>query len=231
MFESMRNSLTNFFKDLPPVHRDGWPFVVIFLLAALLLWQVWSVLGFLGLLATLWCAYFFRDPARVVSERAEAITSPADGKVTAIKEVVPPKEMGLGQEKHRKISIFLNVFDVHINRMPCEGQITGRYYVPGTFLNAELDKSSDKNERMQVVLQRPDGVKIGVVQIAGMVAKRIVCWVKEGQDVAKGERFGLIRFGSRVDLYLPLDADIRVSLGQHVYGGETVVADLGQKPD
>ena len=229
MFESMRNSLMNFLKDLPPIHKEGWPFVVIFLLAALLLWQIWSVLGFLGLLATGWCAYFFRDPARVIPAREEAIVSPADGRVAAIKEVVPAREMGLGGDKHLKISIFLNVFDVHINRMPCAGKITGRYYVPGKFLNAELDKSSDKNERMQVMLERPDGVKVGVVQIAGMVARRIVCWVKEGQEVKKGERFGLIRFGSRVDLYLPLDADIRVSLGQHVYGGETIIADLAKK--
>lgn len=226
MFESAQNSIRNFLRELPPVHKEGWVFVLIFLLAALLLWQIWWFLGLIGFIATAWCAYFFRDPERVIPEREDAIVSPADGKVTFIEEVMPPAEMGLAKEKHRKVSIFLNVFDVHINRAPCAGRVVGRYYVPGQFLNAELDKSSTENERMNLILERPDNTRIGVVQIAGMVAKRIVCWTKEGEDLQKGERFGLIRFGSRVDVYLPLKADVRISLGQHVYGGETILADL-----
>lgn len=225
----MKDSVVNFLRNLPPVHREGWVYVLIFLLAALLLWQIYWLLGLLGLIATAWCGYFFRDPERVIPPRADAIVSPADGKVTAIEEVTPPAEMGLGTRKHKKISVFLNIFDVHINRVPCQGDIIGRYYVPGQFLNAELDKTSQLNERMNVIIRRPDNTKIGVVQIAGLLAKRIVCWKKEGEKVSRGERFGLIRFGSRVDTYLPMDADIRIGLGQHVYGGETILADLPEK--
>ena len=223
----MQSSIKNFLKSLPPIHREGWPFVVIFLLAALVLWQIWSFLGLLGFIATAWCAYFFRDPQRIIPERHNAIVSPADGKITAITQVVPPAEMGLGKEKYTKISIFLNIFNVHINRAPCKGTILSKFYVPGKFLNAELDKSSEQNERMTWVLET-NHTKIAFVQIAGMLAKRIVSWKNEGDTLEKGERFGLIRFGSRVDIYFPTQADVRVSLGQGVYGGETILADLSQ---
>ena len=225
----MRDSICNFLKELPPVHKEGWVFVLIFLLAALLLWQIWAFLGVLGFTATLWCAWFFRDPARVVSTRKDSIVSAADGKVTAITRIVPPEEMGLGSESRIKISVFLTIFDVHINRAPCDGKVVGKYYVPGKFLNAELDKSSVQNERLTWILQRPDGAKVVMVQIAGMLAKRIVSWKKDGDTLAKGERIGLIRFGSRVDVYLPQEADVRVMLGQKVFAGETVLADLPLK--
>jgi len=225
----MKQSIIQFIKNLPPVHPAGRWFVVIFFFGALLLDQFSTFFGWIGLILTVWCAYFFRDPERVITKREGAVVSPADGKVTGIREVVPPAELNLGKDKLRKVSIFLNVFDVHINRVPVEGKIIARHYVTGKFLNAELDKASEKNERMLLAVQRPDGVKIGFVQIAGLVARRIVCWAREGQTFERGQRFGLIRFGSRMDVYLPLDADIRVELGQKVLAGETILADVPNK--
>lgn len=225
----MKDSIFKFIKNLPPVHPAGRWFVVLFFLAALAVDQFSHFFGWVGLILTAWCAYFFRDPERVTTQREGAVISPADGKVTAIREMVPPVELNIGKEKLRKVSIFLNVFDVHINRVPVEGKIIARHYIPGKFLNAELDKASEKNERMLLAVQRPDGVKVGFVQIAGLVARRIVCWAREGQTFERGERFGLIRFGSRMDVYLPLNADIRVELGQKVLAGETVIADLPNK--
>lgn len=225
----MKHSIIKFIQNLPPVHPAGRWFVVIFFFCALFLDQFSTFFGWVGLILTAWCAYFFRDPERVITAREGAVVSPADGKVTGIREVVPPAELNLGKEKLRKVSIFLNVFDVHINRVPVEGKIIARHYIPGKFLNAELDKASEKNERMLLAVERPDGVKVGFVQIAGLVARRIVCWAREGQTFARGERFGLIRFGSRMDVYLPLNADVRVELGQKVAAGETILADLPNK--
>lgn len=225
----MKHSIIKFIQNLPPVHPAGRWFVVLFFFAALFLDQFSTFFGWVGLVLTAWCAYFFRDPERVITDRADAVVSPADGKVTGIREVTPPEELNLGKDKLRKVSIFLNVFDVHINRVPVEGKITARHYVPGKFLNAELDKASEKNERMLLTVERPDGVKVGFVQIAGLVARRIVCWAREGQTFERGERFGLIRFGSRMDIYLPLNADVRVELGQKVAAGETILADLPKK--
>lgn len=222
----MKDSIFKFIQNLPPIHPAGRWFVVVFFFGALLLDQFSTFFGWVGLLLTAWCAYFFRDPERVITARKGAVVSPADGKITAIRETTPPSELNLGNAKLRKISIFLNVFDVHINRVPVEGKIIARHYITGKFLNAELDKASEKNERMLLTIQQPDGVKVGFVQIAGLVARRIVCWAREGQTFERGQRFGLIRFGSRMDVYLPLDADIRIELGQKVLAGETVLADL-----
>ena len=225
----MKHSIIKFIQNLPPVHPAGRWFVVLFFFMALFLDQFSTFFGWVGLILTAWCAYFFRDPERVITKREGAVVSPADGKITAIREVTPPTELNLGSDKLLKVSIFLNVFDVHINRVPVEGKITARHYIPGKFLNAELDKASEKNERMLLTVKRPDGVQIGFVQIAGLVARRIVCWAREGQSFERGERFGLIRFGSRMDVYLPKTADIRVELGQKVMAGETVLADVAEK--
>ncbi len=222
----MKDSIIKYIKNLPPIHPAGRIFIVAFFLAALFIDQFSTFFGWVGLILTVWCAYFFRDPERVITDRENAVVSPADGKITSIIEVVPPKELGLGKEKLKKISVFLSIFDVHINRVPVAGKIIARHYIPGKFLNAELEKSSDKNERMLLTIQRKDKVKVGFVQIAGMVARRIVCYAREGQELEIGERFGLIRFGSRMDVYLPLDADVRVLLGQSVLAGETVLAEI-----
>jgi len=174
----------------------------------------------------LWCAYFFRDPVRTVPTRAGLIMSPADGTVQKIVKTVPPVALNLGSSERTRISIFLNVFDVHVNRIPIRSTVTLLHYHPGAFLNASLDKASEENERQYVTLSLTGGKTLGVVQIAGFIARRIVCTLKEGQMVAAGERFGIIRFGSRVDIYLPEGAEPLVAEGQYAVGGETVLADL-----
>ncbi|MFN0193955.1 MAG: phosphatidylserine decarboxylase [Aestuariivirga sp.] len=212
---------------LAPVHREGWRFVAIFAAITLLLY--WFGLGFLaaiGLIATAWCAYFFRDPERVTPLGEMLVVSPADGRISAIETVVPPPELDLPRENHTRISVFMNVFDVHVNRSPIDARIAKLTYVPGVFLNAELDKASDDNERQALTLERDGGGKIGVVQIAGLVARRIVAFVREGDRLQAGQRFGLIRFGSRVDVYVPAGTAVLVSTGQRAIAGETVLADL-----
>jgi phosphatidylserine decarboxylase len=174
---------------------------------------------------TLWCVYFFRDPIRVTPVRDGLVVAPADGKISSVALAVPPAELGLGSESVPRVSIFMSVFDVHVNRSPVSGEIERIVYRPGKFLNADLDKASEDNERNGLVVRTPSG-RYGVVQIAGLVARRIVCFVKEGQLVAAGERFGLIRFGSRVDIYLPAGTKPLVAVGQYALGGETVIADL-----
>jgi phosphatidylserine decarboxylase len=181
----------------------------------------------LGVLATLWCAYFFRDPERFPPEGQGLVVAPADGRICAIELVEPPKELDLGSGKRPRISIFLSVFDVHITRSPVAGKISKIVYVPGKFLNAELDKASEENERQALTLESPAGVRVGCVQIAGLVARRIVTFVTEGDTVTTGERFGLIRFGSRADVYLPPGCEPRVRIGQTAIGGETVLAEIG----
>ena len=208
------------------IHPAGWPFIAAFAVIAAVLGTVASPLLWLGIAVTLWCAYFFRDPVRVTPVRSGLVTSAADGHVQSIVEVVPPAEIGLGDQPMRRISVFLNVFDVHINRIPVESIIEAKVYHPGMFFNAALDKASQHNERMSLRLRLNDGRAIGVVQIAGLVARRIVCDVNEGKSVKAGERYGMIRFGSRVDIYLPLEVQPLVMVGQYVIGGETVVADL-----
>ena len=210
-----------------PIHRAGWPFIAAFAIVSVILGLfVAEPLGWLGFVLTLWCAYFFRDPDRVTPTRPGLIISPADGRVTMIVPAVPPPELGMGDAPRTRISIFLNVFNVHINRVPADGTITAVEYHPGTFVNAALDKASEANERMALRQRLPDGREIAYVQIAGLVARRILCWAKPGQEVKAGERFGLIRFGSRTDVYLPDGVAPLVCVGQNAIGGETVLADL-----
>lgn len=209
-----------------PVHPAGWMFIAIFAVTSLGLSMLWTPFGWLGLIATAWCVYFFRDPDRVTPLREGLVVSPADGVVQKIVTCVPPAELELGSEERVRISIFLNVFDVHVNRIPMEGAITKLHYQPGKFVNASLDKASEENERQSIKITMPDNKTLGVVQIAGLVARRIICELKEGQSVKTGERFGLIRFGSRTDVYLPLGASAMVIVGQRAVGGETVLADL-----
>lgn len=212
---------------LVPVHREGYRFVAIFAAVTLaLFWLHLTPLAWLGVVLTAWCAYFFRDPERVTPLRDGLVISPADGRVSAIMEVIPPPELDLPREPVMRISVFMNVFDVHVNRSPLDATITRIAYVPGLFLNADLDKASLDNERQALTLERANGQKIGVVQIAGLVARRIVKFVNEGEHLSAGQRFGLIRFGSRVDVYLPKGAQAAVCVGQRAVAGETVLADL-----
>lgn len=216
---------------LVPIHRAGWPFVAAFAVVSALLGMLWTPLGWIGLVLTAWCVYFFRDPDRVTPTRTGLVISPADGTVSMITDAVPPPELGLGDERLPRISVFLNVFDVHVNRVPADGTVREVEYHPGLFLNAALDKASDANERMSVRLTLPDGRDIVFVQIAGLVARRIICDLKSGQAVRAGERYGLIRFGSRCDVYLPKGTEALVCVGQKMIGGETILADLsGTEP-
>lgn len=212
--------------NIAPVHRDGHKFVAIALAATLIFFWAWPPLGWLFAVVTLYVAYFFRDPDRVTQLRDGLVVSPADGKVSMIEKVKPPAELGLGDEERVRISIFLSVLNVHINRAPIAGKIIRSVYVPGAFLNAALDKASEENERRALVIEGPTGVKIGVVQIAGLIARRIVTFAHENDMVGQGERYGLIRFGSRVDVFLPPGRHALVSVGQIAVGGETVLADL-----
>ncbi|MDX2155358.1 MAG: phosphatidylserine decarboxylase [Hyphomicrobiaceae bacterium] len=209
-----------------PVHRDGHKFLILAGGLALLFLLIYPPVGWLLVLVALFIAYFFRDPERVTPLREGLVISPGDGRVQLIETVRPPAEIGLDGEERQRISIFLSVFDVHINRTPVAGRIKRSVYVPGAFLNAALDKASEENERRAIVIQQADGTEIAVVQIAGLIARRIVTFKGEGESVGVGERFGLIRFGSRVDLYLPPGRTCLVAVGQTVIGGETVLADL-----
>lgn len=220
---SLLDTITSVFA---PIHKDGYKFVAAFAVAALLLSWVSEPLGWAGAVLTLWCAYFFRDPERFPPERQDLIVAPADGRVSAIETVPAPAELDLDGESRVRISIFLSVFDVHINRSPIAGRIAKMVYVPGKFLNAELDKASEENERQCLTLEVESGVRVGCVQIAGLVARRIVTFGGEGTTLALGERFGLIRFGSRTDIYLPPGCVPLVRVGQRAIGGETVLAEL-----
>ena len=211
---------------LVPIAREGWPFIAIFGLISLILYFIYAPLGWIGLVLTLWCVYFFRNPDRVTPEREGLIISPADGIVQMIAEVSPPEELDMGSEPVVRVSVFMNVFDCHVNRIPCDGRIGKLVYVPGQFLNASLDKASEENERQMVRIDLDSGAFVGAVQIAGLVARRIVCYLEEDQIVLAGERFGLIRFGSRVDIYLPHGAVSHAVIGQKCVSGETVLADL-----
>lgn len=215
---SIKNGLT-------PIHQDGLKFVAIAAAAALLGFAFSTALGWVGIGLTLYVCYFFRDPERVTPKGENLIIAPADGLVQRIVEAVPPQELEMGDAPLTRISIFLNVFDVHINRIPIAGKIAAEHYVAGKFLNAELDKASDENERQLVAIDSAKG-RIGLIQIAGLVARRILCDLEKGQMVEAGERYGLIRFGSRVDVFLPKSARIKVLEGQRSIGGETVLAEL-----
>jgi phosphatidylserine decarboxylase len=224
---SDRHGLIDTITDtIAPVHNDGWKFLAIGAGVTLLLFLLWPPLAWLAALATAWIAYFFRDPARVTPLREGLVVAPGDGRIAAIEHVRPPPELALGEGERVRVSIFLSVFDVHINRAPVAGRIVRSIYVPGSFLNAALDKASEENERRGTVIAMADGTEIAVVQIAGLIARRIVTFVNEGDSVGIGQRLGLIRFGSRVDLYLPPGRGSLVAVGQRAVGGETVIADL-----
>ena len=208
-----------------PIHPDGWKFVAIGAAVTLVLFLLWHPAGWVALLVTLWIAYFFRDPWRVTPTRAGLVVSPADGIIVGLGQAVPPAELAMDAAPATRIGIFLNLFDVHVARAPLSGRVVHRHYIPGRFVNASLDKASEHNERLALRLAPPQGAEIGCVLIAGLVARRIVCALGEGQLVAAGERIGIIRFGSRVDLYLPREYVPLVALGQRMMAGETVLAD------
>lgn len=214
---------------LVPINKAGWPFIAIFAVIAIYLATVSQPLGFVGLVLTAWCTYFFRDPDRITPTREGLIISPADGVVQLIDKAVPPEELEMGAEERTRVAVFMNVFNVHVNRVPIGGTISKIAYRPGKFFNASLDKASVDNERMSLKVTTEDKQEIAFVQIAGLVARRILCYATEGQSYKSGERFGLIRFGSRVDIYMPSDIEPLVALGQLTVAGETVIADLKTK--
>jgi phosphatidylserine decarboxylase len=212
-------------KQLVPITPEGYPFIGAFAFASLILFWIWTPLGWIGTVLTLWCVYFFRDPPRVTPVREGLVVSPADGRVSMITTTPPPHELGLGPAPMLRISVFMSVFDCHVNRSPVNGRVEKILYQPGKFFNADLDKASVDNERNSVVIAAA-GTRIAVVQIAGLIARRIVCYVREAQPVGAGERFGMIRFGSRLDVYLPEGTAPLVAVGQTSLAGETVLADL-----
>ena len=216
-------------KTFVPIHREGYPFIAAFAVVTLVLGYFSGFLLWVGALLTAWCIYFFRDPERVTPVDDDLVVSPADGVVTAVGPAVPPRELDLGAAEMTRISVFMNVFSCHVNRAPVRGRIVRIEHRPGQFLNAELDKASSDNERNGVVIDSPRGT-VAAVQIAGLVARRILCWAETDAEISAGERFGLIRFGSRVDVYLPEGAVPRVAVGQTAVAGETVLAEFGGKP-
>ena len=214
-------------NQLAPIHPEGYPFIGGFAFASIVLLWVFPPLGWLATLATIWCAYFFRDPARVTPVREGIIVAPADGRVSQVANAVPPKELELGDKPLPRVSIFMSVFDCHVNRSPVSGRIERIVYRAGKFLSADLDKASEDNERNAfVITMTTTNRRIAVIQIAGLVARRIVPFAREGEAVAAGQRIGMIRFGSRVDVYLPEGTRALVSDGQTAIAGETVIADL-----
>jgi phosphatidylserine decarboxylase len=209
-----------------PMHPEGHKFVAIFAAITLVLFLLWEPLGWIGVGLTVWVYYFFRDPERVVPNDDGIMVSPADGIVSLLEPAVPPMELELGSEPMTRVSVFMSVFNCHVNRIPAAGRITTVAYHHGKFLNASLDKASEQNERNGITVELSDERQYGVVQIAGLVARRIMCWSKEGSDIQRGERFGLIRFGSRLDIYLPSGAEPTVQIGQTMIAGETIIARL-----
>ena len=223
--DDRHNLLDTIANAFVPIHPDGYKFVAIGAIATLFLFLFAPTLGWLCALGTVFCAYFFRDPERVTPDRPGLVVSAADGNISAVVEdAMAPRELALGTATLTRISVFLSVFDVHIVRAPVGGKIIHSAYVHGAFLNAELDKASEENERQAFVIETKSGVKIGVVMIAGLVARRIVPFVGDGDSLEAGQRMGLIRFGSRVDLYLPPDTEALAEVGQTAIAGETVLA-------
>lgn len=216
-----------FLTVFKPMHPEGWRFLLAFGAVTFFAFWLWPPLGWLGTLLTFWVYFFFRDPVRAVPQGEGLILSPADGVVTAISPAVPPPELGLGPTPRLRISVFMNVFNCHVNRFPAAGTVKTVAYRPGRFLNASLDKASEDNERNGLLLTLPDGRELAVVQIAGLIARRILCFVEAGATARAGQRFGLIRFGSRLDVYLPEGLVPEVALGQTAIAGETVLARLG----
>jgi phosphatidylserine decarboxylase len=212
-------------QQFVPISSEGYPFIGAFAFSSLILFWLWTPLGWLGAVLTLWCVYFFRDPPRVTPVRDGIVVAPADGRISMVTSAAPPHELGLGDRLLPRVSIFMSVFDCHINRSPVAGRVERIVYQPGKFFNADLDKASADNERNSLVIGA-GSARIAVVQIAGLVARRIVCFVREGQPLGAGERFGMIRFGSRLDVYLPEGVTPQVAVGQIATAGETVLADL-----
>ena len=217
--------LSSISRQLSPVHKEGYIFIAAFFAISLLLFWLWPPLGWLGLILTAWCAYFFRDPVRLTPVRDGLVISPADGVVSMVGAFAPPPELGLGDDKLQRVSVFMSVFDCHVNRAPVTGRIVKIAYKPGLFLSADLDKASEDNERSGMIIESGHG-RFAVVQIAGLIARRIVSFVREGDTIGTGERFGLIRFGSRVDVYLPAGARLLVDVGSKAIAGETMLADM-----
>lgn len=209
-----------------PIHREGYPFIAGFAGATIILALFSTTLFWIGLILTAWCAFFFRDPERVTPIDDSLVIAPADGRVSWVGPAAPPRELGLGDREMLRVSVFMDVFSCHINRAPVRGRVTRIEHRPGRFLNAEMDKASAENERNSLVIDSPNG-QVVTVQIAGLVARRILCWAEPDSSISVGERFGLIRFGSRVDVYLPEGAVPRVALGQTSVGGETIIARFG----
>ena len=210
-----------------PMHPEGRKFVAIFAAITAALWLVWEPLFWMGVGMTVWCYYFFRDPVRSVAQKPGLILSPADGVVSLITKKVPPVEMLLGDKPLTRVSVFMNVFNCHVNRAPMAGEVIAITYHHGKFVNASLDKASEHNERNSITIEAADKTRIGVTQIAGLVARRIVCFTKLGNGLSVGERFGLIRFGSRLDVFLPEGIEPAVGLGQTAVAGETILAHIG----
>jgi len=212
-----------------PMHPEGRKFVAIFAAITVTLWLVWEPLFWLGVGMTVWCYYFFRDPVRSVAQKPGLVLSPADGVISLIIKTVPPTEMLLGDKPLTRVSVFMNVFNCHVNRAPMPGEVIAITYHHGKFVNASLDKASEHNERNSITIEGADKTRIGVTQIAGLVARRIVSFTKVGNSLSVGERFGLIRFGSRLDVFLPDGIEPAVGLGQTAVAGETVLAHLGEQ--
>ena len=211
---------------IKPMHPEGRKFVAIFAAITLAFFAIADVLGWIGVGLTIWCYYFFRDPDRVIPDAPGLILSPADGIVSLIEPAVPPRELGLPEVPLMRVSVFMSVFNCHVNRAPAAGKVEKIAYRPGKFLNASLDKASDDNERNSLIIRMEDGRILPVVQIAGLVARRIMSFTQEGAVLERGERFGLIRFGSRLDVYLPEGVTPSAKIGQTMIAGETVIADL-----
>ena len=218
---------------LTPIHPAGIPFIALFLILTIIIGWIWSPLYYVGFTLTLWCIYFFRNPSRITpilsgSNKNNLIISPADGTVIEISKITPAEDIGLPQGRWTRVCIFMNVFDVHVNRSPMLGQITYKKYIPGAFFNASLDKASNENERLILNMDTENGNKIAFVQIAGLVARRIICDVEIGHSLKAGEIFGLIRFGSRVDIYFPAEVSVMVLKGQKMIAGETIIGDFSK---
>ena len=226
-FENFLKDLDALKKYLPPINKAGYPFIVVFVLVALILSTFSDFLGWIGIILSIWCVYFFRDPERITPKGDKFLISPADGKILSVTTSKSPENLlDKKQKEMKKISIFMDVFNVHVNRIPISGKIVWLKYVPGTFLNASFDKASEDNERMIIKIEISKDFHIYVVQIAGLIARRIKCDLTENQHVKSGDRFGIIRFGSRVDIYMPEEFKVNVFEGQTSISGETILANL-----
>ncbi len=210
------------------LHPDGWPYIAVAIALNALLFALGGWWGLVLVPVSVWCVAFFRDPERSVPQGEGLIVSPADGVLLPVVQATPPVELGMGDQPRVRLSIFMNVFNVHVNRVPADGTVTALSYRPGKFINASFDKASEDNERMSVRLRLANGAELAVVQIAGLVARRIRCDLRQDQQVRRGERFGIIRFGSRLDVYLPTDAGVKVVKGQKIVAGETILAEFGK---